>query len=687
MHQGDRQVLGKTIGNRRDRFARSAGKIALDASAAGAALAAALWLRMSGDIPPAMHQGLVMALPTTVLVTGLMLYVSGVYNRAWRFVSLVDLVSVVPAATLSVVATVLAIRLTTPGDWLPLSVPIIQWFILVVAICAMRLVRRLVCDRHTLARATDGAPAAPRQPRPVLLVGTIERVEIALRSLETSERGRYRAVGIIDQDGRNLRMRMRGVPVLGALDAVEQVVNGLDAVGQRPEYVFLVDGPEAINGPDMVRLVSKAEFLGLKVGRIAQAIGVESHADQLDLRFIDIDALLDRPQVQRDQVLTRRAIAGRRVLVTGAGGTIGSELVRQIAALDPAELILLDHSEINLYTIDLEMTENFGAIKRSPVLCSIRQRECLMNVFETYRPELVFHAAALKHVPLVEINPCAGVLTNVLGTRNVADAVRRHGVSAMVQVSTDKAVNPVGVMGATKRLGELYCQALDLAGEGKPGSPRFVTVRFGNVLGSSGSLIPLFQRQLSRRGPLTVTHADIERFFMTVHEAVNLILQATAEAMNPDVRRGRIFVLDMGDPVKIIDIARRMIRLAGLQPDIDVKIKVVGLRPGEKLYEELFDSGEKRMASSVPGIMEAEPVPVPHRELQRLFDRLETEALADHADTVRRIVLAATGQPVTEAAIVVAPEPAAPARQPVRVPRVPAGAGVPANAVAAQGAA
>jgi O-antigen biosynthesis protein WbqV len=242
-------------------------------------------------------------------------------------------------------------------------------------------------------------------------------------------------------------------------------------------------------------------------------------------------------------------------------------------------------------------------------------------------------------VPLVEGHPIAGVQTNVLGTRNVADAARRHGARAMVQVSTDKAVNPVGFMGVTKRLGELYCQALDLEGRNRPNAPRFMTVRFGNVLGSSGSLIPLFQRQLSRGGPLTVTHPDIERFFMTVHEAVQLVLHSAARGLGEEMSRGRIFVLDMGDPVRVIDIARRMIRLAGLEPDFDVDIEIVGLRPGEKLFEELFDTQETRLPSVLPGIFEAASHVLPGAVLQRAFDELEEACARNDDDACRAIAL------------------------------------------------
>ena len=392
---------------------------------------------------------------------------------------------------------------------------------------------------------------------------------------------------------------------------------------------------QATPGASKLRLVTAAETLGLSVLRAPPPTAI---GEQLDLQAIDFADLLGRPQAKLDDSIVLRALKGRRVMVTGAGGTIGSELVRQIAAIGPAELILLECGEFNLYSIELELRENFPHVPCTPLLCSIRQRRNVMAAFERHQPDYVFHAAALKHVPLVETNICAGALTNVLGTRNVADAAQKYGARAMIQISTDKAVNPVGIMGASKRLGELYCQALDLDGVGRPGAPRFMTVRFGNVLGSSGSLIPLFQRQLKRRAPLTVTHPDITRYFMTVHEAVQLVLHSMARAMECDVQRGRIIVLDMGEPVKIIDIARRMIRLSGLEPDRDVPIKIVGLRPGEKLYEELFDEREKRLPSSLPGVFEAEPAAVPVMVLRDAFDALSEAIMAHDEDKVRTLM-------------------------------------------------
>jgi FlaA1/EpsC-like NDP-sugar epimerase len=313
------------------------------------------------------------------------------------------------------------------------------------------------------------------------------------------------------------------------------------------------------------------------------------------------------------------------VLVTGAGGSIGSELVRQVAALGPAEIVLVDSCEYNLYAIDLELAERASSVPRTACLCNIREAARVQEICDRHRPELIFHAAALKHVPMVELNPSEGVLTNVIGSRNVAEAARRCGALAMVQVSTDKAVNPTSVMGATKRLAELYCQALERA---DATGPRFMTVRFGNVLGSSGSLVPLFKRQLERGGPLTVTHPDMCRFFMTIREAVELTLQTAALGLEKRIGNGGIFVLDMGEPIKIIDIARRMISLAGYRPDVDIRIEVVGLRPGEKLFEELFDTSEARTDCGIPRVNCALPDPVALPVLQTAFELLRVDAEA-----------------------------------------------------------
>jgi FlaA1/EpsC-like NDP-sugar epimerase len=332
-------------------------------------------------------------------------------------------------------------------------------------------------------------------------------------------------------------------------------------------------------------------------------------------------------------------IGDRRILVTGAGGTIGSELARQIAALGPARLILVDNSEFLLYAINGDLAERYPELALRPILGDVRDRARIESIIIGEDPQIVFHAAGLKHVPMVEANPIEGVLTNVVGTRNVAEAARAHGVGLVVMISTDKAVNPASVMGATKRLAESFCQALDLAEARRPvqaGGTRFVTVRFGNVLGSTGSVVPLFTRQLAAGGPLTVTHPDVTRFFMTVREAVELVLEASAAQPVPEegaadaTARGKIFVLDMGEPVKIVDLARQMIRLAGLRPDRDIEIRFIGLRPGEKLHEALFHAAEAPVPTKNPALRLAAPRTADYAVLARSIDELEEQVRAGH---------------------------------------------------------
>ena len=621
---------------------RHAAVVSLDTILAASSLLFAVYLRVGKDFTAEMIEGMLRAVPAFALIAIAVFHAIGLYRRVWRYTSLTDLLILVEAATLSISILLVFLLVIGRVDWMPRSIPVIQWLVLVVLMGGARIARRMYCE-YRRGDGQDGMALAPAAAigRRALVVGSCDKVEPLLRLLETRQDAGFSAVGILDHSGRHVRMRLRGVPVLGASDALEHVVKQLEARGERPECLILTEPADAVRGSSMVRMISLAESLNLKVACLSGVAELSSaRKGELDLRFIDMSELIGRPQADLNINDVARAIAGHRVLVTGAGGTIGSELVRQIAMLGPSELILLDSCEFNLYNIDLELKENHADVKRVPVLCSIRQRQQVMEVFARYRPDFVFHAAALKHVPLVEQHPCAGVQTNVLGTRNVADAARKFAVRAMVQVSTDKAVNPVGLMGATKRLGELYCQALDLDGQGIDGMSRFLIVRFGNVIGSSGSLIPLFQRQLSRGEPLTVTHPDIERYFMTVHEAVQLILQSTASALAGSVRRGRIFVLDMGKPIKIMDIARRMIRLAGFEPDSDVEIKIVGLRPGEKLYEELFDEGEARLPSATPGIFEAEPRPVSLAVLNEMFNEIEAAAANNDDAKVRSLIAA-----------------------------------------------
>src|SRR5438477_4003878 len=328
---------------------------------------------------------------------------------------------------------------------------------------------------------------------------------------------------------------------------------------------------------------------------------------------------------------------------SSAPSMISKPLSRISTGVPPGRLILVDNSEFLLYAVNGDLSERYPELALRPILGDVRDRARIESIIIGEDPQIVFHAAGLKHVPMVEANPVEGVLTNVVGTRNVAEAARAHGVGLVVMISTDKAVNPASVMGATKRLAESFCQALDLAEARRPiqaGGTRFVTVRFGNVLGSTGSVVPLFTRQLAVGGPLTVTHPDVTRFFMTVREAVELVLEASAAQPAPEesaadvTARGKIFVLDIGEPVKIVDLARQMIRLAGLPPDRDIEIRFIGLRPGEKLHEALFHTAEAPVPTKNPALRLAAPRTADYAVLARLIDELEEQARAGHEPRV-----------------------------------------------------
>jgi O-antigen biosynthesis protein WbqV len=414
---------------------------------------------------------------------------------------------------------------------------------------------------------------------------------------------------------------LRGVPILGRIAEAGKVIHEFADDDGKPRKLVVADRTLS---PDVLeRLVNVALLHGLTVGRIPDLTQLSPGTeDKPDLQPISVEDLLGRSQIVLDPAPVRSLIAGRRVLVTGSGGSIGSEIVRQVCGIGPSAICLVDASELNLYTIDAEVAQQWPDLERSSRIVDVRHRTSIQDCFSAFRPDIVFHAAALKHVPLVESNPLAGIWTNTIGSRNVSDAALAAGCRTMVLISTDKAVNPTNIMGASKRCAESYCQALALAQASRPDATRFVAVRFGNVLGSTGSVVPLFERQLKAGGPITVTHPDIERYFMTIREAVQLVLQASALGMTGDAQ-GKVFVLDMGRPVKILDLARQMIRLAGRRPDTDVAIHFTGLRPGEKLFEELFHDGEKIEPTTVPRINVASPRTATLPVLTEALSRLE----------------------------------------------------------------
>jgi FlaA1/EpsC-like NDP-sugar epimerase len=538
--------------------------------------------------------------------------VSGLYNRHWRYASLHDLMAISRAVLTALAIFVPTLFLFTRLEEFPRSVAIMQVFILILFLGGVRLIFRIDEFRNVVFSFL-GTPEARKLDRvPVLLVGAGSSGDHYLRALGRDPNAVYHPVGFLDDDPAVENHSLRGVKVLGKIADFESVLVKLKKRGRTPQRVIFTNSEMRENIEMSQWLIDTATRHGLAVSSVPSPTELRdpTHESQIELRPIQITDLLERPQNRLDRDKVAGFLFGRRVVVTGAGGSIGSELVQQIAEFSPAEIVLIDNCEFNLYAIDRELAERFPDVTRFVYLCDIRVPYRVDEIFDRHSPDLVFNAAALKHVPMVELNPCEGLMTNVIGTRNVAEAAQRCNVGAFVQISTDKAVDSTSVMGATKRIAELYCQALDLEAKDNCRT-RFMTVRFGNVLGSSGSLIPLFQRQLAKGGPLTVTDRNMTRFFMTIREAVELTLQTSAHGVADNSGQGQIFVLDMGEPVKIIDIATRMIRLAGLTPGKDIDIEIIGCRPGEKLYEELFDQSEERIDSSVPGVFGALPTPLP----------------------------------------------------------------------------
>lgn len=550
------------------------------------------------------------------------------YRGVWRYASVNDMLALARAATLTVLIFTAFLFLVTRLQSLPRSQLIINWFVLIALLGGPRFLYRLFKDHR---QQTKIARASGRIP--VLLVGAGDEADLFIRAAR-SQQSDYVTIGLISERGARVGRHIHGVDVLGSVDQLEQVVAALQAKGAAPQRLIITD--HNMDGGAVRQLLDCADRLGLSLSRIPRLTDLKDGvSDRIEVRPIAVEDLLGRPQNVLDREMMERLIGGRRVLVTGAGGSIGSELVRQICALKPAHLILYEACEFNLYTIDMELSQRFPEITRLPLLGDVRDPARVNAVMMQHHPELVFHAAALKHVPMVEYNPDEGVLTNAIGTRIVADACRDAQVALMVQISTDKAVNPTNVMGASKRVAEMYAQALDLA-EGPRGGTRYVTVRFGNVLGSTGSVVPLFQRQLAGGGPLTVTHPEMTRYFMTVREAVELVLQAAAFGTTDGQERGRIFVLDMGEPVRIVDLARQMIRLAGRIPDKDVKIIFTGLRPGEKLFEEIFHGAEPPVPTERPGILSASPRAADAQALGLALDELATLCRQHDRDQVLR---------------------------------------------------
>ena len=603
-------------------FQRSHIAFVHDVTMAAISLPAALYLRVGEGVVFYNPQNILFSVSVFTVIAAIIFWVFGLYRGIWRYASLNDLIRIAKAVTVAVGVLFLVLFLTARLEWLPRSTPIIQWFLLMAMLGGSRLIYRVAKDKTTArAMVRQGTHRVP-----VLLIGAGDEAEAFIRETFRSANTPFDVIGIVSLTDSRVGRNMHGIDVLATADKLEEALGKL-AKSKRGLPRRLVLTGDALRHEDITKWVEIADQRGMTLARLPKLSDLrEGLADPLQIRPVAIEDLLGRPQARLDRDKVRQMIVGRRVLVTGAGGSIGSELVRQIAAYGPASLTLLDAGEYNLYAIDMEMAEKYPDLPRESILGDVRDRLRIDQVFAAQQPEIVFHAAAYKHVPLVEHNPNEGILTNTLGTRNVAEACRAAGVATMVLISTDKAVNPANVMGASKRLAECYCQALETLPSDQRGGTRFVTVRFGNVLGSTGSVVPLFRRQLEAGGPLTVTHEGITRYFMTIAEAVELVLQAAELGKHGVTEGGKIFVLDMGRPVKIIDLARQMILLSGLRPGKDIDIKVTGLRPGEKLYEELFHDGEPPEPTETDGVMLAAPRVVDYALIKQVFDELGESA-------------------------------------------------------------
>ena len=506
-------------------------------------------------------------------------YFFNLYWRDWEYASVYEVITVVKCVSATViVSTISGIAFfDTKITWQFL---IVCWLLLVISIGGVRLSMRVFREFFADSSVMENA-------KPTLIVGAGAAGTLLVRQMLMHPAMRMDPIAFVDDDPEKLRKDIYGVRILGAIKDIERIV---DTMGITKVVIAMPSLPiKKLNEVYDVARKTGAECVILP--NIDDVMSGNLHVQQL--RNVEIEDLLGRDPVQLDQTMIEKQLRGKKILVTGAGGSIGSEICRQVAKFKPKEIVILGHGENSIYQLNMELVGKYSQhFTITPVIADVQDRKRIFEVMDKYRPDVVYHAAAHKHVPLMELNPREAVKNNILGTRNVAEAASHARVKAFVMVSTDKAVNPPNIMGATKRLCEMIVQDMATRSE----YTKFVAVRFGNVLGSRGSVIPLFKKQIAEGGPITVTHPDIVRYFMTIPEAAQLVIQAGALA-----RGGEIFVLDMGQPVKIVDLAKNLIRLSGYDEG-DIEIKFTGLRPGEKMYEELLNEGEVNPKQVFPKI-------------------------------------------------------------------------------------
>jgi FlaA1/EpsC-like NDP-sugar epimerase len=542
----------------------------------------AFWLRFDGEIPAPERALCLQALPSLLFIRGVAFYRFRLFQGLWRYTSLWDLRNIVFGVGSSSLVFYVLVHWTRGQEAYPRSVFLIDTLLLVCLVGGIRLAHRMFPN----LQPSEGRPSAAR--RRVLVIGAGDAGEMIVREMKRHREYGYEPVGFVEDDPQWRGQCIHGVPVRGGLRDLVRIM-----LAEHPHEVLIAymhPPPATIRA--VVRLLEPFKVPLTRLPLVTDL--VNGGATVTDIRQLRVEDLLDRLPIGLDPEPVRRLIEGRRVMVTGAGGSIGSELCRQLAQWSPACLVLYERYEGGLYAIESQLRDTWPGGPFAAVIGDVTDVERLDEVIATERPEIIFHAAAHKHVPLMETNPCEAVKNNVVGTLRVAEAAVRHGVEEFVLISTDKAVHPSSVMGASKRIAELIVQHLTARGP-----TRFVTVRFGNVLGSSGSVVPRFLEQVRAGGPVTVTHPDIRRYFMLIPEAVQLVLQAAAIG-----EPGAVYVLDMGEPIKLVDMARNLIRLAGHIPDEEIAIAFTGLRPGEKLSEDLVGDDEIVEASPIGKILQ-----------------------------------------------------------------------------------
>ena len=559
----------------------------------------------------------------------------------WRYASIPDVLVLARIAILTAAVFLLWTFVLDRARGLPRSTLFMAPLLQMMGSMGVRVLRRALHERAFQAiaplktlndRTTAAAPA-------LLLIGPASLADTYLRDVARSHDKAFNPVGIVGTEPRDVGQQVRGVCIIDHLENLDAALADLQRWNRYPRAVLFLEEPARLKGLTADQL-GRLKNDGVRLLRLPSIVELAHHegVNLVSMREINIEELLARDPIELDRGAVGGLIRGRRVLVTGAGGSIGSELCRQVAAFNCGHLSLVDFSETALFGIERELAEHFPDVSCSAALCDVRQAERVAAIFAEEQPDLVFHAAALKHVGMVERQPHEGVLTNVIGTWNVAEAAKAVGAAQMVLISSDKAVDPANAMGATKRLAEAVIQA-----QQSSNGTRFAAVRFGNVLGSAGSVVPIFKSQIERGGPVTVTHPDMARYFMTIPEAAQLVLHATATSADGEAGApSRLFILEMGEPVRIMDLARQMVALSGRTPGKDVEIQVVGLRPGEKLSEALLDESE-RAEPCAPKVLEVVS-PSPLRLTAGHLEELERLAETGDREAVRRLVFELVAQ-------------------------------------------